>query len=103
MFFKDLYSRLISEKIEPTDIEQSFCLSFYYYFPNVAEYNLTIKLAEYNKDELIIWSLSDNQPGFNYAEWNLGQISYQTTDTYRIYIEGHVGSSPQFFVGKQAK
>lgn len=95
-----LFSQLISEKIDATDPDDPVCLSFYYYFPWPAEYNLTIKLAEYNKDEVILWSLNDLNLGPNYGVWRLGQVPIKTADSYRIYIEAYIGNDPKRFVGE---
>lgn len=101
-----MWSRLISEKVEPADDDEPVCLTFYYFFPNTGDYNLTVKLAEYNKPEVILWSLNDarnQQEGgdviFEYDMWNMGQVSFETSDTYRIYFEGLVGSKQRLFVG----
>lgn len=96
-----LYSRLISENIEPADTDQIICLSFYFFFPTIAEYNLTVRLAEYNSSEVILWSLSDLILGQNiaYNAWNLGQVAFETEDSFRVFFDGYVGTDPKYFVG----
>lgn len=93
---KDLPSQLVSELLEPTD-ESDVCFSFYYYFPADSEYKLTIKLAEYNKTEVRLWSLTDKQSDKN--AWFYGQLRITANDVFRIYIEGVVGNNENHFVG----
>lgn len=100
---KGTFSRLISEKMDAVDEDQTVCLSFYYFFPSIGEYNLTVKLVEYNTSEVILWSLNDqgaDQASYEYNKWNLGQVSFETSDMYRIYLEGYVGGDTRYFVGK---
>lgn len=95
---QNLFSRLISEKLEPTD--NVVCLSFYYYFANSSEYNLTMLLGEYKKEERILWTLIDTLQTTVYGMWRFGQVSFEPTDSYRVYIEAFVGNNPRHFVGE---
>ena len=31
--------------------------------------------------------------------WQYGRISFNTSDTYRLYLDGYVGSSEKSFIG----
>lgn len=82
---KDDYARLVSEKLEPTG-DNGVCLSFYFYFSGNSQYNLTVRLAENNKNEIAIWSYQDSQVSDN-TVWHQGQIWFETSDIYRIYFD----------------
>ena len=62
-------------------------------------YNLIIKLIEYNKTDVVLWSLIDNLAVKN--DWSLGQVFLRTTDSYKISFELNAGSNQQNFVGKK--
>lgn len=93
------YSSIYSELLPPTS-DVGVCLTFYYYFKGKSGYNLTLRLEEYNKTTVYLWSLVDNQaPGTVVSQWKLGRVFLKTQDSYRIYMDGYVGNSDKDFIG----
>ena len=65
-------------------------------------YRLNIRLNEYNKSSIVVWSLVDTQSN-PLNEWKLGQIFYKTDDNYRLYIEEVSGTDSKNYAGNQFK
>ena len=98
---QDLYSnqraRLFSE-ILPATSENGICLTFYYYFNGYTGSNLTVRLSEFAKPLQTIWNFADKQET-NVGNWKLGQVAFEATSIYRIYLDAFAGSDSKNFIG----
>jgi hypothetical protein len=65
----------------------------------VSGYNLTVKLAEFNKSDLVLWSLRDQNA--DKSMWSLGQVAFKTDSISRIFIEASTGNAGNDFVGNK--
>lgn len=90
------FARIVSENM-PRTSDGGVCLTFYYYFSGTSSQNLTVKLEEYNKKVVYLWSLLDTQS--NLSSWRLGQVFIRTQDTYRVNFEGYAGYDTRHFIG----
>lgn len=58
---------------------------------------MKVSVKEYTKNVTTYWALTADQ--VNGTLWFMGQFSYYTNDTYRVVVEGIVGSSSAGFSG----
>ncbi|RMZ97804.1 MAM and LDL-receptor class A domain-containing 2-like [Brachionus plicatilis] len=93
------YSRLVSEYVPGTS-DSGVCIEFYFRFSKYppTETKLTFSLAEYKKEPVTLWSLTDNQITTQGVYWRFGRFAVNTNESFRIYMDGYVGTDSKEYV-----
>lgn len=93
------YARLVSEYVPGTS-DSGVCIEFYFRFSKfpATGTKLTFSLAEYKKEQVTLWSLEDSQLLYQGVYWRLGRFSVQTNESFRIYMDGYVGTDSKEYV-----